>query len=126
MVNETEIIDSLEKFLKGSKTFRGICFDEIPSMSNNVFLIAFKEFLKTKNNYLDEFVTLFNLDQILFRNYSLEELRTLSIKKLSEYKKILNNKGFWDVNFLYSKTQVKQLLKKIDLIEKGREECQIE
>lgn len=102
-MDNNEVILKLQSFLNESYTFSGIVFQGMYTMSDNVFMDAFLEYLESGENHLDEYTKFTHL------GWDLGNDIIYSQSEIDEYKKYINNKRFWNVHALYNDIEIKEI-----------------
>ena len=118
-----KIIDKLEVFVNESDMFFSI--PGIHGMDKEVFLIAFKEYIKTDNNFIDEYVTIKNIYLVVSRyedasKYN-RQYNLLDQETIKSYRSYIKNEGFWNIEAIYSEENIKEINYRLDLMEKEYE-----
>ena len=106
-----ELVSKLKNFFLQSETFAGVCFRGFYTMETEVLLIAFKEYLESGNNYLDEYTALFDLYGGINRNNGLEP------QVIVKYRKLIENNGFWNIKYRYTEEEINEMLFELNLRE---------
>jgi len=110
MDNIEGLVNKLKDFFLQSETFAGVCFRGLYTMETDVLLIAFKEYLESGNNYLDEYTAIFDLHNDINNNI-------LKLQDIIKYRELIENKGFWNIKYRYNEEEINKMLFKLNLIE---------
>lgn len=100
--SEDVFLEKLKTFMNTAKNLNGVELDGSYTISIETFIIAFEEYLKTGNKELDTHteMTYIAMDA---RESGVYGQAIWNKNKREKVKELLNNKGFWNIDYWWSK-----------------------
>lgn len=95
----------LKDFVNSSKHFVGFTMNGCFDMDISCFEKAFEHYKKTRENVLDEYAELIHL---LWESKGREHCE-IDKEKIEYYCKLLENKGFWNIFFIFSDEKINRI-----------------
>ncbi len=112
-----EVIKKLECFLDESETFAGVTVQGLFGMPTKHFLTAFEEYLRSGENYIDEYTLM--LDSVCYAKDNHHQVLYYENDIKKTYN-LFKNESFWNIHYFYSDQEIANVLNMLGYMETRR------